>query len=235
MSEVERAAFREAERLGHHWIGPEHGLLAILRGDPEDPGRLGLEQAGMQTEMVERLLERMIASDPRAAPEPARGVSPNPAWYRVAGRAEGFGAGIGTGELRPVDLLLAVLWDSQWHFRQEVAREAVTAALARLGVTLPPTPLPELDRQPRFTQHVEFPLSKLDRVIPLLVERHPPGSGPTYGFNHDGAERGGSTPKTGATCRASSKPPSRTTSRSFTAAEESRAACRGSSTGFAGT
>lgn len=89
-----------------------------------------------------------------------------------------------------MDLLFATLWDP-WQFRGEplVSREEVVAALVRLQVELPRAPLPELSRPPRFTQHVEFPLDKLDRVIPLLAERHPPGSGPTFGFNHDGAER----------------------------------------------
>lgn len=190
VSKVERAAMGEAERLGHSWVGPEHGLLAIVRGDPDDAAHQALGEAGLEAGMLEESLARMAAADPRAEPEAARGVSPNPAWYRTIGRAEGFAAGIGTGEVRPVDLLFATLWDP-WQFAGEplVPRESVIAALVRLGIELPRTPLPELSRPPRFTQHVGFPLDKLDRVIPLLAERHPPGSGPTFGFNHDGAER----------------------------------------------
>ena len=37
----------EASRLGQHWMGPEHTLLGILRGDPDDVARRALEQAGV--------------------------------------------------------------------------------------------------------------------------------------------------------------------------------------------
>ena len=190
LSTIERAAMAEAERLGQSWVGPEHGLLAILRGDADDVAHQVLEEAGLDTGMVEERLVRMVRADPRAEPEIDPCISPNPAWYRTIGRAEGIAAGIGTGEVRPVDLLFATLWDP-WHFRGEplVRREAVIAALVHRQVELPRAPLPELSRPPQFTQRVEFPLDKLERVIPLLVERHPPGSGPTFGFNHDGAER----------------------------------------------
>lgn len=190
MSEVEGAAFKEAERLGHDFVGPEHGVLAVLRGDPTDPARLALDDVGITTDSVERLLTRMLEADPQATPEPAAGIRPNPAWYRVAGRAEGFAAGLGTGDVRPLDLVLALLWSRRPLLDEPAAsREALVTALARRGAALPPTPLPELERQPRFTQHVELPRRSLDRVLALLTERHPVGAGPTYGFNHDGAER----------------------------------------------
>ena len=190
MSGVEGAAFKEAERLGHNFVGPEHGVLAVLRGDPADLARLALEDVGITTESVEKLLGRMIQADPQAMPERAPGISPNPAWYRVIGRAEGFAASIGTGDVRPLDLVLALLWSRRPLLDQPAAsREALVEALAQRGAGLPPTPLPELERRPRFTQNVEFPRRCLAPVLALLHERHPVGVGPTYGFNHDGAER----------------------------------------------
>ena len=190
MSGVEAAAFKEAERLGHDFVGPEHGVLAILRGDPRDLARLALEDIGITTDSVERLLARMIDADPRAFPERATGIHPNPAWYRVVGRAEGFAASLGTGEVRPLDLVLALLWSRRPLLAEPASsREGLVKALAPHGVALPPTPLPVLERLPRFTQHVEFPRRNLPRVLALLAERHPDGAGPTYGFNHDGAER----------------------------------------------
>lgn len=112
MSDIQRASFEEAQRLGHHWAGPEHGLLAILRGDPEDVARRVLEEVGMDAEMVERLLEQMT----KGAKE-RQGVTSNPAWHGVFGRAEGFAACLGAGALQPVHLLLALLWDeSRWLF-----------------------------------------------------------------------------------------------------------------------
>ena len=190
MNGVEGAAFKEAERLGHSFVGPEHGVLALLRGDPADLARLALEDVGITTDGVERLLTRMIEADPRATPEPAGGISPNPAWYRVIGRAEGLAAGLGTGNVRSLDLVLALLWSRRPLLDQPAAsREALVEALAQRGAALPSTPLPELERRPQFTQRVEFPRRNLNRVLQLLVERHPVGAGPTYGFNHDEAER----------------------------------------------
>jgi hypothetical protein len=49
---------------------------------------------------------------------------------------------------------------------------------------LPAGPLPELERKLNFTQYVEFSRSKTSEVLQLLAERHPPGSGSTFGFNH---------------------------------------------------
>lgn len=185
---VERTAFNEAERLGHDVVGPEHGLLAILRGSPTDAARLALEEAGVTADMIEGLLTRMIEASPLAVPERRSGISPNPAWYRAFGRAEGFAAALGTGTVRPVDLLLGLLW-GQWRYVDGAvtSREALVEALARHGAILPP--LPELERLPRFTQHADIRRSKLNRVLKLLAEQRQGGSGPTYGFNHDGAER----------------------------------------------
>lgn len=190
MSRVEGAAFKEAERLGHDFVGPEHGVLAVLRGDPTDLARLSLEDVGITADGVERLLKRMIEADPRAVPERAQGISPNPAWYRVIGRAEGFAASAGTGDVRPLDFVLALLWSRRPLLDQPASsRETLVKSLAQRGAALPSTPLPELERQPRFTQNVEFPRRYLAPVLALLHARHPVGVGPTYGFNHDGAER----------------------------------------------
>ena len=190
MSGVEGAAFKESERLGHDFVGPEHGVLAVLHGDPADLARLSLEDVGITADSVEGLLERMIEADPRAVPERAPGISPNPAWYRVIGRAEGFAASVGTGDIRPLDFVLALLWSRRPLVDQPPSsREALVEAMAQRGASLPPTPLPELPLQPRFTQNVEFPRRYLAAVLALLHERHPGGVKPAYAFNHDGAER----------------------------------------------
>lgn len=182
-----QAAAGEARRLGHDWVGPEHALLAVLRENPGEGARVALEEAGMDAQLVEAHVLAMAESK---AGEGATGSSlrPNPSWYRVSGRAEGFAACLGTGHTRPVDLVLALLWDDgkwQWAERAGVHREAVIAALARLGARLPSVPPPALDRR-EFSQKVEFPRRHLEAVLTVLAERHPSGSGPTYGFNHDG-------------------------------------------------
>lgn len=145
MSKIERAAWAEAQRLGHSWVGPDHGLLAIVRGDPDEVAHKVLEEAELDSGMVEERLMHMVRAARRAEPQVDPCVSPNPAWYRTIGRAEGFAAGIGTGEVRPVDLLFALLWDP-WQFRGEplARREAAIAALVRHQVELPRAPLPEV-------------------------------------------------------------------------------------------
>ena len=191
---MSKAAFAEAQRLGHSWVGPEHGLLAILRGDPTDPARIALEEAGLEADRFERWYEERIErSDPKPKRDPERdGISPNPAWYGVAGRAEGLAAGVGVSDVRPVDLLLALLWDTtEWLPVRGlgISREDVAASLGRSGVTLPATPLPDLDRPLRNPVRVDFPKSALGDVVEILKQRHPPGSGLRWGINHDGAER----------------------------------------------
>ena len=178
----------EARRLGQHWMGPEHTLLGILRGDPEDVARRALEQAGVDAAMVERWIIRMDTAAPAAAkPEGESGVRPNPRWYTIDGRAEGMAAALGAEGAGSVPFLLALLWDQRrWHLTEEpgVSREAIVGALAELGVPLPAAPLPDLERKLNFTQYVEFPRGKASEVLELLAERHPPGSGPTFGFNY---------------------------------------------------
>jgi hypothetical protein len=115
-----------------------------LRGDPDDVARRVLDDVGLDTAMVEHLLEQMASGNREKRP----GVMSNPAWHHVYGRAEGFAACLGTGALEPVRLLLAFLWDErEWQFaeRQGVSRVAVVEALGA-GVALPSAPMPELQQ-----------------------------------------------------------------------------------------
>lgn len=82
---IQSASFHEAQRLGHHWVGPEHGLLAILRGNAEDVARRVLEEVGLTAAMVERHLEGKHRRSKDG--EPARGSVTNPAWHHAYGRA----------------------------------------------------------------------------------------------------------------------------------------------------
>lgn len=173
----------EATRLGQHWMGPEHTLLGILRGDPEDVARRALEQAGVDAAMVESWITRMDTG----GGEETSGVKPNPRWYTIEGRAEGMAAALGATEAGTVHFLLAVLWDQRrWSLTEApgVSREAIISALAELGATLPAGPMPELEGKRDFTQYVEFPRARTSEVLQRLAERHPPGSGPTFGFNY---------------------------------------------------
>lgn len=176
----------EAGRLGHGWMGPEHTLLGILRGDPDDVARRALEQAGVDAAMVEGWITRMVTNKEKDTEK--SGVTPNPRWQTIHGRAEGIAAGLGAERTGTVHFLLATLWDNRrWWLTETpgVTREAIVGALTELGATLPLAPLPELERKTNMTQYVEFPRSATDQVLKLLVERHPPSpAGPTFGFNY---------------------------------------------------
>lgn len=177
----------EAVRLGQHWMGPEHTLLGILRGDADGVARRALEQAGVDASMVEGWIIRMDTAEPAVKMEGRSGVKPNPRWYTIEGRAEGIAVALGAEEPASVHFVFALLWDQRrWDLTEApgVSREGIVAALAELGATLPAAPLPELERRLNLTQYVEFPRSKTSEVLRLLVERHPPGSGPTFGFNY---------------------------------------------------
>jgi hypothetical protein len=80
----------EATRLGQHWMGPEHTLLGILRGEPDDLARQALERAGVDAGMVEGWISRKSTGND----EDPEGVSPNPYWHTVYGRAQGISIGL---------------------------------------------------------------------------------------------------------------------------------------------
>jgi hypothetical protein len=161
-SPIQRAVFEAARRLGHGWIGPEHGVIVIAAGPGGDPARRALEAAGFDgaafegrfAQRVER--HRVGTGDDDREQE----LSPNPAWYGIWGRAEGFAGALGTGTVRPSDLLLALLWDTRdWLFTREagVSREAIFDALADVGVRLPDRPMPDLDREWVNPRRADFP------------------------------------------------------------------------------
>ncbi|MFI9406677.1 Clp protease N-terminal domain-containing protein [Nocardia sp. NPDC052316] len=175
----------EALRLKHGWIGPEHVLLGVLRGDSNDVARQALEQGGIDAAAVELRLRAMGSGT--AGEE----LSPNPRWYTIHGRAEGIAYALGATEPGTVHFLLAVLWDrtrSLLPDTSEVTRAAIVTALSNLGVELPRVPLPEPERPVRMASYVEFPRRATDHVVSLLVQRHPPGSGPRWGFNYKSDE-----------------------------------------------
>ncbi|MFG1796526.1 hypothetical protein [Nocardia sp. NPDC049149] len=175
----------EANRLQQGWIAPEHTVLGILRGDPDDIARRALEQAGLDATTVEGSLKRI------GSVETGEGLSPNPRWYTVHGRAEGIAWAFGAAEPDAVHFVLAVLWDrTRWLFADipGPTRDGIVAALVGLGVELPRVPLPELDLEPQLDTYVEFPRRSLDDVLALLTTRHPPGDGLTWGFNYKNNE-----------------------------------------------
>jgi ATP-dependent Clp protease ATP-binding subunit ClpA len=192
ISRVENAAWEQAKRLSHHWVGPEHVLLSILLGPEDELAVRALRASGLRVEIVEQQLEEMNTAGPRTEKPEEEGSSSNPYFQQVLGRAEGFAASFGAQEPEAVHFLLAMLWDTRfWQLAegQGVRRAGVIAELRRLGATLPAAPPPLLERVLAMTQNVEFPRDRLDDVVRLLLERHPPTKdGPIWGFNYVGAD-----------------------------------------------
>jgi hypothetical protein len=191
------AAYRaadQARRLEHGWIGPEHVLLALFA--QPSPATEALEEVGVTRERAEEAARAMGRSDPPPPPyDPGAGLSPNSAWYRLTGCAEGLGLAAGRRWPRPEHFLVAMVYGDHvlapLLHRAGSSEQALLAALARRGV-----PVPEADppayRPWRGGRHVEVTEAELQPVVGLLIDRHPPGSEWRWGFNWlPGPEEGG--------------------------------------------
>ena len=96
------SAFEVALRMGHRHVGPEHLLLGMLEGRPDERAREILLAVGVQPDVLgqwfhSRTVEWARQSDERrreAGKEPKVRSSPklNPAFYWTLGRAEGIAA-----------------------------------------------------------------------------------------------------------------------------------------------
>ena len=90
-------SFAEASRLGDDWCGAEHLLLALIRGDSSAGD--AFRASGVTPERVEELIAKMRTKDrPRRS-----GVSSNPHWHQVTGRAAGLAAARGATAVEPID------------------------------------------------------------------------------------------------------------------------------------
>jgi ATP-dependent Clp protease ATP-binding subunit ClpA len=135
------AAYRHAHRLGHHWIGNEHLVLALLNTDAPEArtARNALEECGITGEAFEaEVIERL----PDDAPIKEDGFSPTPRTYTVLGRAEGLALAQGRAAVDANDVLIAILWEPQSFARSTFAHlgangSGILAALAAQGVTIP--------------------------------------------------------------------------------------------------
>jgi ATP-dependent Clp protease ATP-binding subunit ClpA len=182
------AAYRaadEARRLEHSWIGPEHVLLCLF-AEPSLATE-ALEELGVTRERVEEAARAMGRAEPRPpAYDPAKGLSPNPAWYGLKGCAKGLALANGRPRPGPEHFLLAMIYGE--HTVPELLHEVGASeqtlldALARRGVAVPAVD-PPVYRPMRGHHRVEVTEAELQAVIDVLSERHPPGSEWRWGFN----------------------------------------------------
>ena len=182
------AAYRAGEvarRLEQSWIGPEHVLLALF--DEPSVAAEALEELGVSRERVEEDARSGSRSDPPPPPyAPGIGLSPNPAWYKLTGCAEGLALASGRRRPEPEHYLLAMVYGEHsvapLLHRAGSSQQALLEALARRGVQVPEVDPPEF-RPWRGHHRVEVTEAELQPLIDVLSERHPPGSEWRWGFN----------------------------------------------------
>lgn len=171
-----------AARLGHGYVGVDHVLLELLEGKPDAVAQAALLAVGVRPDDVERYLE--------PPGEAVRWISPTPRCTGLMGRAEGLALGVGDGVVRSTDLLIGLLWDDGQVAALDLpggaTREAVAAALAAAGVTLPSKALPSPPTWSDEWTRGAFPLGELDAVL-AAMHRHLP-DGLHWGWNVDGGE-----------------------------------------------
>jgi ATP-dependent Clp protease ATP-binding subunit ClpA len=117
----------QARRLDHGWVGPEHYLLALLT-EPSVATE-ALAELGVTYDRLDEQLHSQQEEPESALPryDQAKGLSPNPAAYKLEARAEG----------------LALAWGHRWpvpeHFLLAMVDEddGMAARLHSLGASQP--------------------------------------------------------------------------------------------------
>ncbi len=176
-----------ARRLDHGWVGTEHFLLALLV-EPSVAAE-ALADVGVTYARVVDVLQDPTGllgpNVPHYSPE--RGLSPNPAAYKLEGRAQGLALARGCRPPEPEHWLLAMVYEEHSlvaallrHLGASPA--AILDALRRRGARVPDVD-PPVHRPMRGHRRVEIDEAELQPMIDLLVQRHPPGSEWRWSFN----------------------------------------------------
>jgi hypothetical protein len=129
----------------------------------------------------------MSRSDPPPSTyDPAKGLSPTPAWYKLTGCAKGLALAAGRARPSPEDYLLAMVYGehavAELLHRAGAGERALLDALARRGVTVPAVD-PPVYRPMRGHHRIDVSEAELKGVLDVLGERYPPGSEWRWGFN----------------------------------------------------
>jgi aromatic-L-amino-acid decarboxylase len=156
------AAAREAEGLGNGWIGVEHLLLALRRGD--DVAARALDGVEIRT----------VADHSGGS-----GRTVTPLLDRVLGFLEGFTAG---REPAREDALVAALWVESYALTAE-DRASVADGLRAAGVSVPE--LPPSRERPALGEPAAVPAARVGDVARLL-KRDDPHAYVSFQVDRDG-------------------------------------------------
>lgn len=145
-------AVEAAVALGHHWVGSEHFVLAILHPDAESSAKKSLQALGIDyTTFAERLtsLPSSYAERPGMAESKfGDGRFVDSEGISLLSRAEGIAFGMGCASLQPEHILLSLLWAAVPQVSHQVLetlgadREHLLEELKRRDVAVPSTPMP---------------------------------------------------------------------------------------------
>lgn len=141
-----------ASALGHHWVGVEHLVLALLHPDGDSVARQALLACGVSYEALFSRVSELpehYTSRPEIPSSPGGGAFVSPEGLAFLARAEGLAAGLGFDEILPEHWLLSLLWDGSssvaWSIIEDLGatRAQILDALVSLGVKVPMVPIRE--------------------------------------------------------------------------------------------
>ena len=139
---VVRHAFEAAEQFRHTFVGSDHLFAAITRGGADSRGRAALAACGVDETLADKFLANMTVEPPMPPLNKGERPEPNPKFYWVLGRAQGFAYAGGSERVGSEHVLLALIWDDSrltTYVLDAVGRTPsdLVAALAELGVKTP--------------------------------------------------------------------------------------------------
>jgi ATP-dependent Clp protease ATP-binding subunit ClpA len=140
------AAMREADGLGHPYVGAEHLLLALVRPDETTVAARALRESGVDYDPLRGVLGENGARRRR----PPRAQKLPPLFHTLRARADGLAVAFGAKQVGAEHLLLAILWEAHETTTGHLERlgtspRAVQRTLAELGATVPPGSPPARD------------------------------------------------------------------------------------------
>jgi hypothetical protein len=172
-------ALEEAIEHGHSTAGLPQVVLALLDDKHPSTAQDALRAVGVSRQLVE---DRDFASfgpqGSQADSEGRRAAGSEPLWHETAARAQGLAVGFGKSLVTPEHVLLAMLWQRDQRWFEDVlaaagsSRESLLEALRDLGVQVPEVPLPPVP--PPMTQFAGFPKPLVQEVTWALRSASPP-------------------------------------------------------------